>query len=314
MTASLSEHLVPGPKNVVVCADSRFAIGAWITIWSAFHNSERGLCFHLLTTAADSVPIRRMEKLARASGIPLNIVVVDQQSIGHLPATERLPIYTFLRLLAPEALPHLDQFLYLDSDLLVRSSLLPLFFTLSDDTIVSGVRDYFYGDIREGLKQTYEELGLSPVIAYLNMGVMMINARLWKQRNITAQALEYLQKYRATIAHGDQDALNAVFAGSLSEIDFSWNVQLGAIDFFDRMGWPEERVLLKQRREKLLSEAKIAHFLGPSKPWEDGLLIPYAREYREKIISSGWVPNWWAGPWLAHFLCSAISKALKRRL
>jgi lipopolysaccharide biosynthesis glycosyltransferase len=314
MTASLSENLVRSPKNVVVCAESSFAIGAWITIWSGFHNSERDLCFHLLTTAADSVPIRRIEKLARAHEIPFNVVVVDQRSIGHLPATERLPIYAYLRLLAPEALPHLDKFLYLDSDLLVRTSLSPLFSTLSNDTIVSGVRDYFYSDIREGLKQTYEELGLSPVGAYLNTGVMMINARLWRQRNITAQALEYLQKYRATVAHGDQDALNAVFAGSLSEIDFLWNVQLGAIDFFDRMGWPEERGMLRQRREKLLSEAKIAHFLGPAKPWKDGLLVPYAREYRIKVISSGWVSSLWAGPWLARFFYSAITKALKRRL
>ena len=59
----------------------------------------------------------------------------------------------------------------------------------------------------------------------------MINARRWRDEDITAQVVNYLQQNRSTIAHPDQDALNAVLSGKLAEADLAWNVQVGAIRF-----------------------------------------------------------------------------------
>jgi lipopolysaccharide biosynthesis glycosyltransferase len=300
-------------NHVVLCADPRFALGAWVVIWSAYQSSAGNLSFSLLTTGADSASIRKMQRLATRAEIPLSIVPVSTQLIEDLPTTARLPIYMYLRLLAPGVLPQLDRFLYLDADILVRSSLLPLFAELPDDKLALGTRDYFYGDIRHGLKQTCEQLGLDPATPYVNSGVLMINARLWRQEDITAQAVNYLQQYRSTISHPDQDALNAVLSGKLTEVDLAWNVQVGAIRFFDRMGWPEEQAMVKRRRAELLSQAKIVHFIGACKPWGDGLFVPYVREYRKIVVASGWVPKWWAGPWLVSWLFSAFRHAWRRR-
>ena len=101
---------------------------------------------------------------------------------------------------------------------------MPLFAELSSDKIALAIRDYGYGDIRHGLKRTYEELRLDPTAPYVNSGVMMINARLWRDEDITTQAVNYLQKYRTTILHADQDALNAVPWDKLTEVDLGWNV------------------------------------------------------------------------------------------
>jgi lipopolysaccharide biosynthesis glycosyltransferase len=300
-------------NNVVLCADPRFALGAWVVIWSAFQNSRGNLSFSLLTTGVDAAPIRKMRRFAKRAGIPLSIVPVDTQLIAHLPTTARLPIFMYLRLLAPAVLPHLDRFLYLDADILVRSSLLPLFADMRDDKLALGTRDYYYGDIRHGLKQTYEQLGLDPDAPYVNSGVLMINARLWRHEDITAKAVNYLQQHRSTIAHPDQDALNAVLAGKLTEVDLDWNVQVGAIRFFDRTGWSEDQAAVNGRKAQLLSEAKIVHFIGPCKPWRDGLCVPYVKEYRKIIVASGWIPKWWAGPWAVSWLFSAFRQALRRR-
>jgi lipopolysaccharide biosynthesis glycosyltransferase len=300
-------------NNVVICADPRFALGAWIVIWSAYQNSGRTLTFHLLTTGADSAPIRKMESLAKRAGIALSVVPVDTQLIDHLPTTSRLPIHMYLRLLAPGVLAHLDRFLYLDADVLVRSSLLPLFVDLPEDQLALGTRDYFYSDIRHGLKQTYQQLGLDPDAPYVNSGVLMINAHLWRREDITRQAVDYLQEHRSTIAHPDQDALNAVLSRKLTELDLAWNVQIGAIRYFDRVGWQEDQTEVKRRRTQLLSEAKIVHFIGPCKPWGDGLSVPYVKEYRKLIVASGWIPKWWAGPWIVSWLFSALRQAFRRR-
>ena len=66
---------------------------------------------------------------------------------------------------------------------------MPLFAELSSDKIALAIRDYGYGDIRHGLKRTYEELRLDPTAPYVNSGVMMINARLWRDEDITTQAV-----------------------------------------------------------------------------------------------------------------------------
>jgi lipopolysaccharide biosynthesis glycosyltransferase len=302
-----------GTNNVVLCVDPRFALGAWVVIWSAYQNSGGQLSFYLLTTRADSAPMGKVQSLAKRAGIPLSIVPVDTQLIEHLPTTARLPMYMHLRLLAPGVLPHLDRFLYLDADILVRSSLLPLFADLPEGKLASGARDYFYGDIRRGLKHTYEKLGLDPAAPYVNSGVLMINAFLWRRQDITTQAVNYLQQYRSTIAHPDQEALNAVLVGKLTEVDLAWNVQIGALRFFDRMGWPEDRVVLKSRKTQLLSDAKIVHFIGACKPWRDGLRVPYSKEYRKTIVASGWIPRWRAGPWVVSWLFSAFREAVRRR-
>ncbi len=313
MVADSSTNGDQEKNHVVLCADPRFALGAWVAIWSAYVKSGRKLAFSLLTTGAESAPIRKMQTLAKRDGIPLAIVQVDMRFLETLPTAGRHATHAYIRLLAPGVLSHLDRFLYLDSDILVRSSLLPLFADLPDDKIAAAIRDYGYSDIEHGLKQTYEALGLNPAAPYVNTGIMMINARLWRNEDITTQAVNYLQRYRKTIVHPDQDALNAVLSGKLNEVDLAWNVQIGAIRFYDRMGWPEGKAFLKRRRAQLLSEPKIVHFIGPSKPWNDGLLIPHVRGYQKVIFQSGWIPRWGRGPWLCSWLWSAGRKALQRR-
>jgi hypothetical protein len=60
-----------GAYNVVLCADPRFALGAWVAIWSAYESSGGNLAFSLLTTGAGSGPIRKMQDLAKRTGIAL---------------------------------------------------------------------------------------------------------------------------------------------------------------------------------------------------------------------------------------------------
>jgi lipopolysaccharide biosynthesis glycosyltransferase len=143
---------------------------------------------------------------------------------------------------------------------------------------------------------------------------MLIDAAAWRNRRVSERAIDYLNLHAATVSHGDQDALNIVLAGELKEMDFSWNVQLGAIEYYDRTGWPVEREELRARKAELLSNPKIVHFIGKSKPWNDGLRMPYGKEYRKLILESGWVPSFLAIPWKIWWLASTIRATIKRRL
>ncbi len=204
-------------------------------------------------------------------------------------------------------------FLYLDSDLLVRTSVSPLFEVLGENTIAAAARDYYYDVLGNGLKETYSELNVPKDDPYFNAGVMMLNADAWRNRQVSERAIEYLDRHAALVMHGDQDALNAVLAGELKELDLSWNVQLGALEYFDRVGWPAEREPLRARKAELVSDPKIVHFIGPSKPWSDGFTIPYGKHYRKMIAASGWIPRGLVIPWKVGWLASTIRATVKRR-
>jgi hypothetical protein len=51
-------------------------------------------------------------------------------------------------------------------------------------------------------------------------------------------------------------------AGEVKELDLSWNVQLGAFEYFDRVGWPMEREPLRVRKTELLNDPKLFNLLA----------------------------------------------------
>jgi lipopolysaccharide biosynthesis glycosyltransferase len=303
-----------GELHVVTCSDRRFALGAWITIWSTYKYTpeNHNLRFHLLTTDPNAPAFAKMMELAKRWGMKLSIKGAAEDAIKDLP-TLRLPISSYLRLLAPSMLPGVSEFLYLDADLLVRSSVQPLFRMLKENVPAAAVRDYYIYDIfGSGLQARSPELPTQG--PYFNSGVIQINVEAWRDLKISEQAIAYLDSHGGAASYGDQDALNVVLAGELKELDLSWNVQLGALEYFDRVGWPAEREAVRTRKEELLRNPKIVHFIGASKPWSDGLTIPYGGQYRKMIGDSGWIPRTFIIPWKIGWLCSAFRAAMKRRL
>ena len=300
--------------HVVTGSDRRFAIGAWITIWSTYRCTpeNKNLRFHLLATDSSAPEFEKMLTLAAKSGIKLSIKHASEDSIKDLP-THRLPISTYLRLLAPSMLQGVNQFLYLDSDVLVRNSVRPLFNILGENTIAAAARDYYFYDILgSGLQERSSELPKHE--PYFNAGVMQVNAEAWRDRKVSERAIAYLHLYGSAVSHGDQDALNVVLAGELKEMDVSWNVQLGALEYYDRVGWPTERESLRKRKTELLNNPKIVHFIGKAKPWFDGLTMPYGKEYRKMLADSAWIPRHLVFPWTIGWLASALRATIKRRL
>jgi lipopolysaccharide biosynthesis glycosyltransferase len=303
-----------GELHVVTCADRRFAIGAWITIWSTYRRTpeNKNLRFHLLTTDSNAAEFEKVLTLAAKWGIALSIKRATEDSVKDLP-THRLPISSYLRLLAPGMLQGVKQFLYLDSDVLVRSSVQPLFNLLGENAVAAAARDYFFYDILgSGLHERSPELAKHE--PYFNSGVIQVNVEAWRDRKVSERAMAYLDFHGSAVSHGDQDALNVVLTGQLEELDFSWNVQIGAIQYYDRVGWRTEREPLRARKAELLKDPKIVHFIGKAKPWYDGLTLPYGKEYRKALADSGWIPRHLVIPWTIGWLASAIRATIRRRL
>ena len=170
--------------------------------------------------------------------------MLKEKSVEHKDYHVTLP--TYFRFKLPELLPKLDKVLYLDCDVIVRTSLKELFAVSLKDKAVAMVEDV-------ESKREAERLGLKK---YFNAGVMLINLDYWRKNDVSTLLFEYAKKNKKKILWQDQDVINVVLEGKIKSINLKWNYQYFLYD---------------KTNEKDLAECSILHLAGRFKPW----LIPF---------------------------------------
>ena len=114
---------------------------------------------------------------------------------------------------------HLEEeiVLYLDSDVIVRGSLDPLFDINLEENLLGAVADHFstlyYGDT-------------APVS--FNSGVMLINNSLWKKEEIYNSLMRIADKGSA-VGVGDQEYLNILTQNRWIDIGKQYNVKMSIL-------------------------------------------------------------------------------------
>ena len=91
----------------------------------------------------------------------------------------------YIPLLIPDILPdEYKQVLYLDGDLIIEDDISKIW-SYPNDVVLSAVQDIGipYVSSWDGL-YNYKELGLDKYEPYFNSGVMLINTKLWHNKNI----------------------------------------------------------------------------------------------------------------------------------
>ena len=122
---------------------------------------------------------------------------------------------TYYRFLLPDLLPDLDKILYLDCDVIVRSSLKEL------------INENFENRAAiMGLDAESEKNSLRLNInKYFNAGVMLINLDFWRNNNIKNKLFDFAKNNADKILWQDQDIINAVLSSEIKEISNKWNYQ-----------------------------------------------------------------------------------------
>ncbi|MFO8233654.1 MAG: glycosyltransferase family 8 protein, partial [Longimonas sp.] len=171
----------------------------------------------------------RIARVVEAAPAPttLHWLTVRPDRVQDLPVlNDWISTSAYLRLYLPELLPNTcERVIYLDSDLLVNASLVPLWTEPLDEVALCAVQDYYtpYVSSTRGLDY-YQELDLSPRTPYFNAGVMAINLSYWRAHNIGQTALQYIETYRDRLNFHDQEGLNAAVAGRWKPLDPTWNL------------------------------------------------------------------------------------------
>jgi lipopolysaccharide biosynthesis glycosyltransferase len=177
----------------------------------------------------------------------------------------------YYRLLAPDLLPaDALRFIYLDSDLLVRTDLAELMALDLEGCVVAACVDYLR--TVDQAMSNHVALGLPPDAPYLNSGVMLVDRRQWLAERVSDRVLEATRMYAPHLdAQGrfhqyDQYGLNLVLFGQWKPIADIWN----------------------RGAEYPFTQAHIVHFNGHGRPWGATCRPEYRTLFCDAWREIGW--------------------------
>ena len=179
---------------------------------------------------------------------PLSSEIVNVKITSHNLREYRLPYSSltyaaFFRYFIPKFVTE-DKVLYLDSDIIVRSSIDELFSYNLGDSPLAAVAD-----------------PLDP--STFNSGMMLINADLWRKESVTDSLLDLTNQFHQEV-YGDQGILNLLFKESWCPLSQRWNFMVG-MDTVARNcqvdNWYSDSIEIEK-------DATIIHYTG-DKPWEN---------------------------------------------
>lgn len=275
--------------DLVVSTDHRYIMPTGVLIHSVCKNNmDQDVRFHVIVD--ESVTKEDREDIRVVAGRnTVRFYDVDSRSFSTMPLAPGLSPATYYRLLIPHILPgDIRKVLYLDSDIIVRHSLLPLW-----ETDINGYAIAAVTDVDEALIEKYNRQKYSPSLGHFNAGVLLINLDYWRENNIHSEIELYIKTHVEDIRFADQDILNYVLQKRKITLPIKYNTQTCFLYSVDNCGfdyWKYEKEILEARKDPVI----IHYILG--KPWEEGCNHPYRSTFIKYQAETKWKGCIWKTP------------------
>lgn len=291
--------------NVVCAADDNYAPLCGIMLTSLLE-AHRGVCHveaYILTAGFNARNARLLEAMARGYDARIHVVRVDDSLFDDCPIRrgDHVSLAAYFRFLIPSLLPAAaERAVYLDCDILVRGSLLPLFETPLDGAALAACMENYVDEYIEHARR----LGYPVAEGYFNSGVLLIDLTFWRTHGVAEQLFRYVADDPARCLFHDQDALNGVLHDRKKVLPAKYNV------YSHRL--LRGRFSPADREEFLGENPVVVHYCTPDKPWDWYLAdFPFRAEWERARQLSPWKS--WGGvrPWKER-LRRRLLQAVKR--
>ena len=275
--------------EIVACTDHRFIMPVGVMMHSVCRNNcDLKVCFHVIidesVTKDDKADLRDI-----ASGMNVSFYNADSKLFSSMPLVPGLSNATYYRLLIPQILPErINKVLYLDGDIIVRHSVLPLWETDLEGFAIAAVTD-----ADESLIEKYNRQKYSPKYGHFNAGVMLINLKYWRANNTRREIESYIENHSESIRYCDQDILNYVLRTHKITLPITYNTQTGFLWVTERACydyWKYEEEVIEARKDPV-----ILHFTH-GKPWVKGTEHPYRGSFVKYQGETKWKGEIWEKP------------------
>lgn len=249
--------------HIVAATDKGFVMPTGVMMYSVcVNNPKTELVFHVMVdegvTQQDKADLKKStESTSRLAKVLF--YEIDSGACKNLPTpTGLITVTTYFRFFLTDLLPDdIEKVLYLDGDLIVRHSLVPLWETDLGEYAVAVVPDS-----QEATIEWYNRLRFPPSLGYFNAGVMLINLKYWRTSQLSKELLDIALKRSEDLKLVDQDVLNIVLKGEKKTLPIKYNLQRGFLLRIPRFDYWKYEGELKEA----LEDPVIVHYTN-LKPW-----------------------------------------------
>ncbi|ENS9756444.1 glycosyltransferase family 8 protein [Neisseria gonorrhoeae] len=235
---------------------------------------------------------RRLPPICGGGGGNIRFIDVSLEDFAGFPLNIRhISITTYARLKLGEYIADCDKVLYLDTDVLVRDGLKPLWDTDLGGNWVGACIDLFV-ERQEGYKQ---KIGMADGEYYFNAGVLLINLKKWRRHDIFKMSCEWVEQYKDVMQYQDQDILNGLFKGGVCYANSRFNFMPTNYAFMANGFASRHTDPLYLDRTNTAMPVAVSHYCGSAKPWHRDCTVWGAERFTELAGSLTTVPEEWRG-------------------
>ncbi|MGG4444935.1 glycosyltransferase family 8 protein [Brevibacillus porteri] len=239
-----------GTIHIVTAVNDGFAIHLAVMLYSLFENkvSKNPVTVHVIDSQVSGKNKSILTKTVKRFHAQINYVTIDPTLYDGFLVRDHLTQETYHRISIPDLLDkEIEKVIYLDSDMVIKEDITPLWNTNIDDYLLAAVKDSWQGVN----KLRHVDLSIPDDCDYFNAGVLVMNLNKWREHNITSKIYDYMKKNQSLIRYPSQDPMNAILHDNWLQLDTKWNYQ--------------SKHLYKSN---LRIDPAIIHYTGEdSKPW-----------------------------------------------
>ena len=218
------------PIVIVVACDNHYMplLAALIKSIEVNHHTEEHIHFFILD---DGISQRNKIKLTGSVSprvftihwVAKDKVIPDGMSIPY--DNSSYPLIIHMRMFIPYFIPpEYEKVIYMDVDMIVNDDISKLWNTDLKEFIIAAVIDVRIRKFDSpNAVQNYIQLGFDADTKYFNSGLMLMNTRSWREKNLTPKVFECIEENRKYANLPDQYGLNVIFANAWLEIDTKWS-------------------------------------------------------------------------------------------
>ncbi len=264
--------------NILVTLDENYLPHLNVMLSSLIRfNPDCVFNIYLLHTSIGADMLVPTETILGNAGSLISIPAHDLK-LDHASTTARYPKEIYYRIFAARYLPDtLDRVLYLDPDLVVNGSILPLY--------QMNMGNYYFaaashtGPLLQ--KVNTLRLDMEEDSPYINSGVMLMNLALLRREQDFEDVFRFIEKRKNFLILPDQDIISGLYGSRIYALDaFRYNMT-------ERLYQTHVPFEAGLDLDWVRRNSIIIHYCGRNKPWKEnyvGQLDVFYKEAEKRLL------------------------------
>lgn len=246
--------------HIFFASDNNFVLPLYNALSSILRNAnaQDNLNFYILDKDISENNKNKIKNLKKVKPFNIEYIKINDDLFKDCPLLKicgHISLQTYYRYIIPRVKPNLPKVLYLDCDILVKSSLSDLWNT--------DLKDTYCGAVQELYKDSNIDARRLNVKTYFNAGVLLLNNKKMIEDNTTDELFRVTKDLYETgnLVYQDQDVLNVVFNDNITWMSPRFNYQQ------NMSGDSSEKIYSQTELENAKRNVVLVHYNSGIKPW-----------------------------------------------